>query len=65
MPRTIHVTVTYSVHIEDDKISDKQALIHARENFEKEGSIFDIDATVHDRWKNLVKNVRKGIGSYK
>jgi hypothetical protein len=38
MPRTIHVTVTYSVHIEDDKITDKAAIIHAKENFEREGT---------------------------
>lgn len=64
MPRTIHVTVTYSVHVEDDKVSNKQALIHARENFQTEGSIFDVKATVFERWKNVVRKVRKGISSY-
>jgi hypothetical protein len=64
MPRTIHVTVTYSVHIEDDRLSDKQALIHARENFQTEGSVFDVKASVFERWKNVVLKVRKGIGSY-
>ena len=64
MPRTIHVTVAYSVHIEDDKISDKNALIHARENFQTEGNIFDIEASIFERWKNVLLKVRKGIGSY-
>lgn len=64
MPRTIHVTVTYSVHIEDDKMTNRQAIIHAKENFEKEGSIFDIKAAVFDKWKNVVAKVRRGIGSY-
>jgi len=64
MPRTIHVTVSYSVHIEDNKLSDKQALIHARENFETEGNIFDVNASVFERWKNMVLKVRKGISSY-
>jgi hypothetical protein len=64
MPRTIHVTVTYSVHIEDDKIADKAAIIHAKENFESEGTIFDVSAKVFDRWKNIVDKVKRGIGSY-
>lgn len=64
MPKTIHVTVTYSVHIEDDKMSDRQAIIHAKENFETEGTVFDVKATVFDKWKNVVMKVRKGIGSY-
>jgi hypothetical protein len=64
MPRTIHVTVTYSVHIEDDKITDKAAIIHAKENFEREGTIFDVSAKVFDRWKNIVDTVKRGIGSY-
>ena len=65
MPRTIHVTVTYSVHIEDDKISNRDSLIHAKENFEKEGAVFDIQAKVFDKWKDVIKkSVRKGIGSY-
>lgn len=64
MPRTIHVTVTYSVNIEDDKIPERMALIHAKENFEREGTIFDVQAKVFDRWKEVVKKVKKGIGSY-
>ena len=65
MPRTIHVTVTYSVHIEDDKLSNQSALIYAKENFEAEGKIFDIQAKVFDKWKDAIKKaVRKGIGSY-
>jgi hypothetical protein len=65
MPRTIHVTVTYSVHIEDDKMSDRLALIHAKENFSQEGSVFDVKAKVFDKWKDLIKrSVRRGIGSY-
>ena len=65
MPRTIHVNVTYSVHIEDDKISNRDAIIHAKENFEKEGKVFDIQAKVFDKWKDVIKKaVRKGIGSY-
>lgn len=64
MSRTVHVTVTYSVHIEDDKISDRQALIYAKENFEAEGSIFDVKAKVFDRWKHSVRKVSRGIGSY-
>ena len=64
MPRTIHVTVTYSIHIEDDKMTDKSAIIHAKENFEREGTIFDVSAKVFDRWKNIVDKVKRGIGSY-
>ena len=64
MPRTIHVTVTYSVHIEDDKMAVKEALTHAKENFEKEGTVFDVKASVFDKWKEKVLKVRKGIGSY-
>lgn len=64
MPRTVHVTVTYSVHIEDDKLSDKNALILAKENFETEGKIFDVRVSLFEKWKNAVLKVRKGIGSY-
>jgi hypothetical protein len=64
MPRTVHVTVTYSVHIEDDKLSDKNALIHAKENFETEGKIFDVRVSLFEKWKNAVLKARKGIGSY-
>lgn len=64
MPRTIHVTVTYSVHIEDDKISNKAALIHAKENYEKEGTVFETKAKIFDKWKEVTRKVRKGIGSY-
>lgn len=64
MPRTVHVTVTYSVHIEDDKMTDKAALIHAKENFETEGKVFDVRASVFEKWKNAVRKIRKGRGSY-
>ena len=64
MPKTIHVTVTYSVHIEDDKMSDKEALVHAKENFEREGTIFDVEARVFEKWKKTFKKFRRGIGSY-
>ena len=64
MPRTVHVTVTYSVHIEDDKMTDKSALIHAKENFETEGKVFDVRASVFEKWKNAVRKIRKGRGSY-
>jgi len=64
MPRTVHVTVTYSVHIEDDKMSDKEALTHAKENFETEGSIFDVQAHFFEKWKTTLKKFRKGKGSY-
>jgi hypothetical protein len=64
MPRTIHVTVTYSVHVEDDKMTNRQAIIHAKENFEKEGSVFDVKASVFEQWKNTVRKARKGFGSY-
>jgi hypothetical protein len=64
MPRTIHVTVTYSVHVEDDKMSDRQAIAHAKENFETEGVVFDVEAKVFDKWKNIVRKAVRGIGSY-
>lgn len=64
MPRTIHVTVTYSIHIEDDKMTDKAAIIHAKENFEREGAVFDVSAKIFDRWKHIMTKVKKGIGSY-
>lgn len=63
MPKTIHVTVTYSVHIEDE-ISDKDAKIHAMNNYESEGKVFDCKAVVFDKWKNQVKPSKRGIGSY-
>jgi hypothetical protein len=64
MPRTIIVTVSYSVHIEDDKLSDRAAIIHAKENYEREGTVFETVAKIFDRWKNPARIVRKGIGSY-
>lgn len=64
MPKTIHVTVTYSVHIEDDNMSDKDALIHAKENFETEGNVFNVQAHIFEVWKGVLKKVRKGKGSY-
>lgn len=64
MPRTVHVTVTYSVHVEDDKMSDKEALIHAKENFETEGSIFDVQSHLFEVWNATLKKLRKGRGSY-
>lgn len=64
MPRTIHVTVTYSVHVEDDKMSNKNALEYARGNFEQEGNIFDIQSSIFEQWKNIVRKIRKGRGSY-
>jgi hypothetical protein len=64
MPKTIHVTVTYSVHVEDDKMTDKQALTHAKENFETEGKIFDVRASIFEKWKAAVRKVRRGKGSY-
>jgi hypothetical protein len=64
MPRTIHVTVTYSVHIEDDKMSDRQARIHAKENFEVEGSVFDVTTKIFEKWKAVSVKYRRGIGSY-
>ena len=64
MPRTVHVTVTYSVHIEDDKMTAKAALIHAKENFEKEGKVFDVQAHFFEKWKTTLKKFRKGRGSY-
>ena len=64
MPRTIHVTVTYSVHIEDSNMSTKDALIHAKENFETEGSIFDVQAHVFEIWQATMRKIRKGKGSY-
>lgn len=64
MPRTIHVIVSYSVHIEDDNMSDKDAIIHAKQNFDIEGNVFDTSAIVFERWDNVVKQVRKGKGSY-
>lgn len=71
MPRTIHVTVTYSVHVEDidvrikdGKISAKCAIGHAENYFEQEGNIIDIKSTVFDTWQNPTQIVRKGLGSY-
>ena len=64
MPRTIHVTVTYSVHVEDDKLSDKAAIIHAKENYEKEGTVFETKAKIFEKWKEVIRKVRKGIGSH-
>lgn len=64
MPRTIHVTVSYSVHIEDDNMSDKDAIIHANQNFDTEGNVFDTSGIVFERWNNVVKQARKGKGSY-
>ena len=71
MPRTVHVTVTYSVHVEDydalvksGKLTDKDAMNHAENYFYQKGSIIDIKSKVHDKWTDVVQKVRKGIGSY-
>ena len=64
MPRTIHVTVTYSVHILDDKMSDRKALMNAKENFDRADAIFDVQAKIFDRWKDEKKKPRRGFGSY-
>ena len=64
MPRTVHVEVTYSVHIEDDKMSDAKALIYAKQNFETEGNIFNVSASIFEKWKTTLKKLRKGRGSY-
>jgi hypothetical protein len=64
MPKTIHVTVTYSVYIEDSNMSNKDALIHAKENFETEGVIFDAQAHIFEIWQAALRKVRKGRGSY-
>lgn len=64
MPRTIHVTVSYSVHIEDDKMSNKDAILHAKENYVSEGNVFDTNAIVFETWKDHVEQPRKGKGSY-
>ena len=64
MPRTIHVTVTYSVHIEDDKISNKQAMEFAKNIPLKDINIFETKAKIFEKWKQEEKKVKKGIGSY-
>jgi hypothetical protein len=60
MPRTIHVTVTYSVHVDDDKITNKDALIFAQNTLQR--NEIDSIAHVHDRWVD--KKPKPGIGSY-
>lgn len=64
MPRTIHVTVTYSYHVEDDRMSDKQAITEAENIDLNKANIFDTKSVVHDRWKEEKPKPRKGIGSY-
>jgi hypothetical protein len=49
MPRTIHVTVTYSVHIEDDSMSDRKAKEYALQNYDRVGTVFDTKATVFEK----------------
>jgi hypothetical protein len=71
MPRTIHVTVTYSVHIDDTdsriksgKVSAKDAIEWAEEHFEQEGNVIDIKSTVFEAWEDPAQVIRKGKGSY-
>jgi hypothetical protein len=69
MKHTIHVTVTYSVEIDDQdlkrefgKATKKMILEAAKGNFDK-GTVFDCVVKVHDSYDDAVKT-RKGIGSY-
>lgn len=64
MPRTIHVTVTYSVHIENDSMTDKQARIYAENIPFKDWKIFETKSVVHEKWDNTKSKPKKGIGSY-
>ena len=64
MPKTIHVTVTYSVHVEDDTLTDKQARIYAQNLPVSEWKIFDVTSRVFEKWKEEKPKLRKGIGSY-
>lgn len=64
MPRTIHVTVTYSVHVEDDKITNKEALEYAKNIPLSQINIFDTTAKIFEKWKVETRKIKKGIGSY-
>ena len=64
MPRTIHVTVTYSVHIEDDKLSDKLAMEFAKNIPLNDINIFETKAKIFEKWKQEEKKVKRGISSY-
>ncbi len=69
MKHTVHVTVTYSVEVDDKdlkcefgKATKKLILETAKGIFDK-GTVFDCVAKVHDSYYDNVKP-RKGIGSY-
>lgn len=60
MPRAIFVTVVYSVHVEDDSISDKNAKITAMNTkFDFNSNIVDTKVEIFEKWKNPECTVKK------
>lgn len=65
MPRTIHVTVTYSVHVDDDALSDSQAKTEALNIDLCKAQVFESKAIVFERWKHpQARPAKRGLGSY-
>jgi hypothetical protein len=62
MPRTIHVTVTYSVHVDDDALSDSQAKTEALNIDPRKANVFESNAKIFERWKH--PQAKRGLGSY-
>ena len=70
MKHTIHVTVTYSVEVDEKEIkaefgrvTKKLVLDHAKNNFD-DNQIFDTNAKIFESYPDIKQKVRKGIGSY-
>ena len=70
MKHTVHVTVTYSVEVDDTEIKaefgkakKKLVLDHAINNFEP-NQCFDVSAKIFESYPEVKQKVRRGIGSY-
>ena len=70
MKHTVHVTVTYSVEVDDTelrsefgKVNKKMILQHAMNNFEP-NRYSDGSAKIFESYPEVKLKVRKGIGSY-
>lgn len=71
MKHTVHVTVTYSVEVNDadikaenrGKTNKKLVIEHAMNNINPDVA-FDTSAEIFESYPDMKQKVRKGIGSY-
>jgi len=70
MKHTVHVTVTYSVEVDDTKIkaefgkaTKKLVLDHAMNSIDPNNA-FDTSAKIFESYPEVKQKIRRGIGSY-